>query len=435
MKKLTKSVAIMMGAVLVSTSLIGCSNQTTQTESKEQKKEEFTPKLDTQKSENLDIAGFFGNFEALDQVVNNFNEYYPNVTVSYNQNGGDQLAEYLQNNSYVDIFMTNYDNLSFPEFTEKYAYDSCVDLSKEDIDFSAIDSKMLDACKVDGSLVRIPMGQILHGVVVNKTLLEKENLKVPTNYNEFLEVSEALKEKGYTPIQGSSAHLYSDLIVNMAMAEVGNNKELKDKINSGDGSATKELKPVFERLEQLIDKGYTDYDINETYPQDNYDEAILKFFEGNVPFWVCDTEKVSGMKKRESKSEAFTKNPFEYEFMYAPMGDKGCFEYIEPWYGFSVNKNSDAKDYAIEFIRFLVTEKQINTMAEIKGVPSVAINSSDERYNNVKNPSNVELSYINDGGASSLLRNSIEVVATSYGQKKLKTLDDAMKTLEEYCTK
>lgn len=30
----------------------------------------------------------------------------------------------------------------------------------------------------------------------------------------------------------------------------------------------------------------------------------MTFFEGNVPFWVCDTEKVSGMKKRESKSAA-----------------------------------------------------------------------------------------------------------------------------------
>lgn len=45
----------------------------------------------------------------------------------------------------------------------------------------------------------------------------------------------------------------------------------------------------------------------------------MTFFEGNVPFWVCDTEKVSGMKKRESKSAAFSANPFEYEFTFAPM--------------------------------------------------------------------------------------------------------------------
>ena len=56
----------------------------------------------------------------------------------------------------------------------------------------------------------------------------------------------------------------------------------------------------------------------------------MKFFEGDVPFWVCDTEKVSGMKKRESKSEAFSANPFEYEFTFAPMGDNGIYSTALP---------------------------------------------------------------------------------------------------------
>lgn len=31
--------------------------------------------------------------------------------------------------------------------------------------------------------------------------------------------------------------------------------------------------------------------------------------------------------------------------MYAPMGDGGVYEYVEPWYGFAVKKESDAQDY------------------------------------------------------------------------------------------
>ena len=94
----------------------------------------------------------------------------------------------------------------------------------------------------------------------------------------------------------------------------------------------------------------------------------MTFFEGNVPFWVCDTEKVSGMKKRESKSEAFSANPFEYEFTFAPMGDNGVYEYIEPWYGFAVNKDGSNSDYALEFLRFMAREDQLNTPASVKGV-------------------------------------------------------------------
>lgn len=39
--------------------------------------------------------------------------------------------------------------------------------------------------------------------------------------------------------------------------------------------------------------------------------------------------------------------------MYAPMGDGGVYEYVEPWYGFAVKKESDAQDYAVEFLRFM----------------------------------------------------------------------------------
>ena len=31
------------------------------------------------------------------------------------------------------------------------------------------------------------------------------------------------------------------------------------------------------------------------------------------------------LKKRESKSEAFSANPFEYAFLYAPTGDNGAY--------------------------------------------------------------------------------------------------------------
>ena len=47
--------------------------------------------------------------------------------------------------------------------------------------------------------------------------------------------------------------------------------------------------------------------------------------ELDMPFYVCNAECVSGMKKRESKSETFRTAPFEYEFLYAPLGDSGAY--------------------------------------------------------------------------------------------------------------
>lgn len=112
----------------------------------------------------------------------------------------------------------------------------------------------------------------------------------------------------------------------------------------------------------------------------------------DMPFYVCNAECVSGMKKRESKSETFSANPFEYEFLYAPLGDKGAYAYQQPWYGFSVNKDSEEKEIAVEFLRFMMQEKEIDEMASIKGLPSVAENGTDERYAGLRDAKNIEAS-------------------------------------------
>ena len=59
-----------------------------------------------------------------------------------------------------------------------------------------------------------------------------------------------------------------------------------------------------------------------------------------MPFWVCDAEKFSGMKKQESKSEAFSVELFKYRFIGVPIADDGVYILRRVWYGFSVNKGS-----------------------------------------------------------------------------------------------
>ena len=68
---------------------------------------EFTPRLDVKTNVVLDVMGFFSNFEAFDQITNDFNEIYPNVVFNYEQVGGENLDSYMAANPGVDIFMTS----------------------------------------------------------------------------------------------------------------------------------------------------------------------------------------------------------------------------------------------------------------------------------------------------------------------------------------
>lgn len=347
----------------------------------------FEPALDTEKAVDLEAAVFFGNFEALDQVINRFSDYYPNVTITYNQVGSDGPEVLLPGNTDLDIFMTSLE-AGYPE-------EYCLDLTGAGIDVSGLDERMLASTTADGKLLSLPMGQKLRGMAVNKTLLENEGLSVPQTWSEFLDTLDALKNKGYTPIQGPQ-HFIGMMNYNMGMNLLNTDKDLYDAVMRGDAAAADSFKAVFDRLAELRDKGYFSAEVNAEYPEDNYDAAILKFFEGDVPFWVCDTEKFSGMKKRESKSEAFTASPFEYEFDYIPFGENGVYEYIEPWYGFAVNKNSTDADYAAEFLRFMAQPDEMNALASVKGVPSIASTPTDERYTHLRNLDKVESTVICD---------------------------------------
>lgn len=322
------------------------------------------------------------------------NEFYPNVTIIYDAVGDTSDADFLKNNPHFDIFMTS--------TARGYSPENCVDLLEAGVDFGAVADGLLKSNTVDGKVLAMPMGLTLKGIVVNKTLLEKEGLAMPQTWSEFLTVLEALKQKGYTPIQGPDSAA-AELCYNMSMAMLSEDPALLQAVMAGDAEGAAALRMAYGRLLELYDKGYISREVNADYPENNYDGAILKFFEGDVPFWVCDTEKVSGMKKRESKSEAFSAAPFDYEFTFAPMGDGGVYEYIEPWYGFAVNKNSEKRDYAVEFLRFMARQDELNTLASVKGVPSVAKDAPDARYANLSGIEKVELSAVCDGSVGSFV--------------------------------
>lgn len=393
--------------------------------------EGFSPRLDTEAKVVLNTTGYFGNFEALDQVENDFNAYYPNVEFSYEQVSTENYESYIEANPGVDIVMTSQE--TFAKLGDKLT-GQLADLAAEDVKVGDIEEDMLKMSYHDGKLTTIPMSQNMYGLIVNVSLLEKEGLSVPNNYEEFLNVLETLKEKGYTPIQGPDSKVYAELTENAAFDLILNDKKLQDNLKAGDASAVEALLPVVDRLATIIDNGYTDYAVNQTYPQDNYDQAILRFFEGDVPFWVCNTEKVSGMKKRESKSEAFQANPFTYTYIFAPLGDNGVYAYSEPWFGFSVNKDADDYDYAIEFMRFLATKDEINKIADVKGVPSVAKEKTGVAiYQDVLNPEKVEMEGINDGTITQPMISDWYTCMNRYASGEYASAKEALEAFVEMC--
>lgn len=371
-----RMIAAVMAAVMVlGTAGCGSSEQTTEAA--------FAPSLSADESVTLNIIGYLSNFEALEAVINDFNEYYPNCEVLYSclDDYSQMLETRLRSDTTVDIFMGN---------STVYAYDyvagACADLASLDIDLSAIQDDVLSAATADGKLYTLPLAQVTTGMAVNETLLEENGLRVPTNYSELLEACEALLQAGYTPIQGYSDWMYQLLVRNMIFVQLdqsGQSDDIIESMSNAEDGCGEFVRDAYEIAYELTQLGYIVPDVNNNLAEDNYNGTLLRFLDGDVPFLLMNSETFSGMKKRETKNENYAASPFAYSFRCIPLADDDCYSYIENWSGFSVNAYGENQEWAVEFMRFLATEEQINQMASVKGLPSVAKNSDDDRFDGI----------------------------------------------------
>ena len=340
--------------------------------------EDFMPKLDTEAAVTINVVGGYDNFPSLDAVALDFAEYYPNVTISYEKiddynNVKDML---LTDNPDVDIFMANNTAVK----NDSVIMDIAVNLADESIgfDLSALDEGVLASAKSGDELLRLPLYSTCAGLIVNTTLLEENNLSIPENYDEFIKCCDELKALGYTPIYGydkdgatnMSLGLYSGLVM-VEMAHKNSDGSIQNAINAGEEGAEEAYLEPLKRAEDFAKLGYYSEETNSEI-EDSYEGAILRFFEGDVPFLSATSETMSGTKKRESKSEHFTAEPFEYTFIATPMGENGSYAYINSSEGLAVNKNAANLEFAEEFLRFYCQVAELNKSADEKGMLSTS---------------------------------------------------------------
>ena len=365
-----KTICIFLAVLmLLGTVACGSKNQNSNTA------EGFRPALDTSSKCQISVAGGYSNFEALETEFDRFNEYYPNVELTFTKvdDYNNMIGTVLEGNDAPDIYVTY--SWMYGRDQYKTAIDHAEDLAATalGLDLDCIRSNIMLKTD-DGTLPMVPVFSNTYGMLVNVDLFEKEGLSIPSTYKELVEVCDALRQKGYeSPVMGFSKEettsLFTVTIYPFFCGTVANDSEAVKKLNALDPSAGEYMRSSLDKIQQFINDGCADLDLCAEI-ENNYEAVILRFFEGDVPMMTCSGDTVSGTKKRESRSEAFTAKPFKYTFVPVPMADEGAYFLDIPNLEFSVNKESPDLDMANEFMRFLVTSKELSEMAKNKGLMS-----------------------------------------------------------------
>lgn len=358
--------------ILICASSIGMAVSFSACGSTSEESAEFSPSLSTDTTCSIKVAGSYSNFESLESEFERFYEYYPNVSLNYVylDDYDNTITSALISDEAPDIYVTA--TWMLDDAKMKPVFDNAEILSDPSLNIN------LDCIRKgarwtleNGDVIMLPIFTRSYGMLVNMDLFEKNGLEVPDNYSELMDVCDKLKTAGYeTPIMGANgmtvAGMYYAFAFPFFCDNVINNPDSIEALNSMDPSAGELMRPALEKIRTFVDEGYLNPSLCSEQIEDDYNAVIMRFFEGDVPMMLGSGDMVSGTLKRESKSEAFQAEPFNYRFFVVPIGDEGGYFLDSVNLFFSVNKNSSNLDMTNEFIRFLMREKELGNMAAIK---------------------------------------------------------------------
>lgn len=412
--------------ILVSVFMFACKK-----DDKNNDSEVFKPSLNTDTDCSITVVGSYDNFEALEAEFDKFNEFYPNVRLSYVKldDYNNNLGTVLEGNDKPNIFF------SYTWMMGNEKYNSVVshmeDLSNKDLNLKldCIRPGLINK-NANGKVLMLPVFSRTYGMLINEDLFKKENLNVPSTWEELLTTCAAFKNKGYdSPMMGysekSSSCLMNTIAYPLFVAELAKNPEALSFANNLDPRAGEYMRSALEAVDQIINNNCVDISKCDEI-KDNYTKVILRFFEGDVPMMICTADTVSGTKKRESQSEAFTKSPFNYTFAPIPLTNDGGYFIDSPSIQFSINKDCDNLDMTNEFMRFLISSKELNAMASIKRLVTPTIDmpldSVYAPFGNIPSSRTISPEVL---GIKDELTVQIRVAAFNVGRKDM-TIDEAI---------
>ncbi len=181
--------------------------------------------------------------------------------------------------------------------------DSLMDLSDSDLANTFHQSYLHSYTYDDGTVNWLPACAEIDSILLNKTLLDRHNIPVPTDYEEFVDTCGRLQTLGIRPFISNFAADYTcmEILQGLSAAELTSNagRQWRQSYESGETDELSEevWLPVFERMEEFIDyAGIVPSDLEIAH------EEVFQYYMDNETAMVRGTgeEAVRYGKDRES---------------------------------------------------------------------------------------------------------------------------------------
>lgn len=290
----------------------------------------------------------------LDYAIAEMKKIMPEVTVEIEaaaQDDNQKLNTYAASGNLPDIFNT--DGALMENILKSNALvelDSYV--AEANIDEDMVDSYKSALYMADGHIYAVPWASPwVNSFYANKEVFEKNGVAIPTNYQEFLSATKALRAKDVLPyaLFGKEKAWCLHLFDILATREVSDGISALDKGTAHASDAA--YKKAAERLIELKNAGLFSDDVFST----TYDQAEALFVSGEAAMFMTGTWALSGLEEKMGDNVQVIYYPFadegkEKEVQWNMSGGYGASGFAVPTY--SEHKEIAAK-YAVLLSRKL----------------------------------------------------------------------------------
>lgn len=219
---------------------------------------------------------------------------------------------------------------------------------------------------VNGKLVAIPQEVVAYGLFINKNMFDRYKLKLPETPEEFLECCRVFKENGIETPVGANRWWLETFVLAQAYADLyngGNTEAAIAALNSGESKYSDYMRPGFEFLQEMIDKGYIDAD----------KACVSEAIEGEGPdFLAQKTPIVMAYWGAANTDTAYGDPDFEMLVIGFPSS-RGCMP-VMPMTGFGVGAEAEHAEDAMKTLDIMLSDEALQTYAETNKVISPSKN-------------------------------------------------------------
>lgn len=219
---------------------------------------------------------------------------------------------------------------------------------------------------VDGKLVAIPQEVVAYGLFINKDMFDKYSLTLPETPKDFLECCRVLKENGIETPVGANRWWLETFVLAQAYADLyngGNTEAEIAALNSGEKKYSDYMRPGFEFLQEMIDKGYID--AKKAYVSEAIEGEGADFLAQKTPI-------VMAYWGAANSETAYGKPDFEMLVIGFPSS-RGQMP-VMPMTGFGVGVNAEHGEDALAVMDLILSDEALQIYAETNRVISPSKN-------------------------------------------------------------